>query len=158
MIKHFTFGAASAWKLPAIFACVASLWLSDAAPAKVAEIDLNELLNGSDLTACDQVPEGGIAASDRQDASYRQGVMEANAELERGVATLYTYGLRRDLSLFDRTTGLPLLAIAGCMVDDHTVRRAQGHNDTINRYIAQRGLPPNSFKPWEWELYHLKKY
>jgi hypothetical protein len=124
----------------------------------VAEFDLNELVSRDNLAADDQVPDGSIAASDQDDASYRQGVVEANVELERNVATLYTYGLSRDLSLFDRTTGLPLLPIAGCMVDDHTVRRAQGHNDTINRYIALRGLPPNSFKPWEWELYHLKKY
>src|SRR5262245_2453959 len=115
MIEHFTSGAAPARKSPALLACVASLSLSAATPAKVAEIDLNELVSRSDLAAGDQVSEGGIAASDQQDASYQQGVVEANAELERGVATLYTYGLRRDLSLFDRTTGLPLLAIAGCM-------------------------------------------
>jgi hypothetical protein len=158
MIQHFTVRAAPARKLPALLACVASLSLCAARPARAAEIDLNELVSRSGFADGDQVPEAGIAASDREDASYQQGVGEANAELERGVATFYTYGLRRDLSLFDRQTGLPLLAIAGCMVSEHTLRRAQRHNDTINRYIARRGLPPNSFKPWEWELYHLKKY
>jgi hypothetical protein len=158
MIEHFTFGAGPNRKSSALLACVASLSFCVATPAEVTQIDPNELVSFSDLAAGDQVTEGGIAASDRQDPSYQQGVAEANAELERGAATLYTYGLRRELSLFDRKTGLPLLAIAGCMVSEHTLCRAQGHNDTINRYIAQRGLPPNSFKPWEWELYHLKKY
>ena len=102
MIEHFTLGAVPGRKLPALLACVASVSLCAAPPAKMAEIDVNELVSRSDLAAGDQVPKGGTAASDRQDASYQQGVVEASAELERGVATLYTYGLRRDLCLFDR--------------------------------------------------------
>ncbi len=36
--------------------------------------------------------------------------------------------------------------------------RAAGHNDRISEYILERGLPINSFKRWEKELFDLKGY
>jgi hypothetical protein len=68
------------------------------------------------------------------------------------------YGLRRGLEFLDRETGLPQQPIAGCVVDNTIIGRAAGHNGRIKEFIAERGLPGNSFKRWEKELFDLKGY
>jgi hypothetical protein len=93
------------------------------------------------------------------DKAYKAGVVEADEELKSGTATLYGHGLRRlDAPLLDRTTGLPIELIAGCVVDSSILGRAAGHNKRIEEFIAKRGLPTNSFKRWEKDLFDLKGY
>jgi hypothetical protein len=100
------------------------------------------------------VSEGNYAAG------CKAGVAEAEKELKEGKATLYTYGLRdRDgIEDLDRKTGLPFEAIAGCVVYDKLLGRAAGHNRRIAKYIEEHGLPSNSFKRWEKELFDLESY
>ncbi len=97
------------------------------------------------------------SSKDFQDAQ-RKGREEAERELERGRASLYVYGLRRDGSNLDRETGLPYEAIAACVVDNAILGRADGHNSRIKEHIAAHGLPANSFKRWEKDLFDLKSY
>ncbi len=91
-------------------------------------------------------------------AGYKAGAAEADKDLEEGVAAFYIYGLRRSPEFLDRKTGLPCDVIAGCVVNDTLVGRAAGHNARINEYIVEQGLPSNSFKRWEKELFDLKGY
>ena len=91
-------------------------------------------------------------------AAYAKGRAEADRELERGDATLYLCGLVRGDLDFDHETGLPYKRIAGCIVDDAILGRHAGHNDRIMQSIKSRGLPLNSYKPWERELSDLKGY
>src|SRR5262249_41063573 len=90
--------------------------------------------------------------------AYRAGVAEANQELKDGKASLYTYGLRDSGEFLDQETGLPLKAIAGCVVDSKSEGLADGHNKRIRESIAEKGLPTNSFKRWEKQLFDLKHY
>ncbi len=87
-------------------------------------------------------------------AGYEKGRKEADAELAAGGATMYAFGLLHDS--LDRETGLLYKAIAGCVVDDQIRGRASGHNDRIAESIKEDGLPRNSFKRWEKELYNLE--
>ena len=89
-------------------------------------------------------------------AAYALGGEEATQELRDGRATIYAYGLLRDS--LDRETGLRFEAIAGCCVDDAILGRAAGHNDRIKEHIRAHGLPGNSLKRWEDELFDLKGY
>jgi hypothetical protein len=91
-------------------------------------------------------------------SAYQQGRDEADKEVSNGVATLYSFGLRLSLDFVDRETGLPIDAIAGCVVDDSILGRALGHNERIREHIKAHGLPANSFKPWEKQLFGLKEY
>jgi hypothetical protein len=76
------------------------------------------------------------------------GVREAQAQIRHGHLTLYTYGLPISDQFYDPTTGLPLEAIEGCMVDETTQRRAKEHNDYIRNWIAQGNTPPNSLRAY----------
>ena len=91
---------------------------------------------------------------------YHAGRAEADEQLIAGKATLYTYGLRRhdEIEFLDRETGLPFEPVAGCVVNETIHGRAAGHNDRIREFIAERGLPRNSFKRWEKDLFDLKGY
>ncbi len=92
-------------------------------------------------------------------ASYNAGVAEADKELEEGTATIYAYGERHaPVNHIDWETGLPYESIAGCTVTERIKARANGHNDRIRRYVEERGLPRNSFKPWSKELSDLNGY
>jgi hypothetical protein len=89
---------------------------------------------------------------------YRTGVAEAEQQLEACQATIYVYGLRDLGEFLDRRTGLPLEPIAGCVVDNTILGRATGHNERIKKFILETGLPGNSFRKWEKELFDLKGY
>ncbi len=39
-----------------------------------------------------------------------------------------------------------------------TTNGRKGHNDHIAQYIRWHGLPENTLKPWEKELFNLKRY
>lgn len=86
--------------------------------------------------------------------AYDDGVAEARADLKGGYAYVYSFGLMRvDGDRVHWSTGLPVEAIAGCVVDDSIVDRATGYNETVQAWIAEHGKPPaNSLKPWEKEL------
>jgi hypothetical protein len=89
---------------------------------------------------------------------YAQGRLEAHHELAEERATIYAYGLRRTLDAVDRTTGLNVRVIAGCVVDDTIHGRADGHDGVINAFIKDHGTPWYSRKKWEYELFHLSAY
>jgi hypothetical protein len=91
-------------------------------------------------------------------SGYRIGVAEADQQLEAGQATIYIYGLRDGGEFLDRRSGLPLEPIAGCAVDNTILGRASGHNKRIKEFITEKGLPSNSFKKWEKELFDLEGY
>ena len=57
--------------------------------------------------------------------------------------TIYTYGLFMppiDGSNLDDATGLPFRFIAGCIISDEIVGKADGHNKTIEQYIDSNNL------------------
>lgn len=86
---------------------------------------------------------------------YEQGRREADAQIASGVVTIYAYGLRMPLSNFDPDTGLPFQAIAGCVVDDQILGRAQGHNERVLQYVKSGKTPMNSHKDWTDDLNDL---
>ena len=96
--------------------------------------------------------------NEEYDAAYKTGATEADKELKAGEATLYVFGLRRGREFLDRETGLPCSMIAGCVVDSTICGRGAGHNDRIRKFIAERGLPSNSFRRWEKDLFDLGGY
>jgi hypothetical protein len=91
-------------------------------------------------------------------ADYKVGAAEADSELKEGTATIYAYGLRELGELLNRETGLPYKFVAGCVVNEEIEARTAGHNDTITKYIRERGLPRHTFKRWEKELFDLEGY
>src|SRR5262249_32861850 len=58
----------------------------------------------------------------------------------------------------DRETGLPYEYVAGCMIDDQTRGRIDGHNGAIRERIEVSGLPSGSFKPWEGLLFDFDRH
>jgi hypothetical protein len=71
---------------------------------------------------------------------------------------LYAYGRRDPGAGLDRETGLPILVIAGCFVDEETLGRAHGHDERVREHIAAHGLPPSSRKAFEADLFDLRGY
>jgi hypothetical protein len=90
--------------------------------------------------------------------AYRAGISEANQELKDGKATLYFSGLTRPSEFLDSKTGLPLKRVAGCVPTSAEEGLEAGHNMRISEYIAENGLPENSFKRWEKDLFDLTHY
>jgi hypothetical protein len=90
---------------------------------------------------------------------YDTGWWEAEGQLWRGDVTIYgSAGLMRgDICLIDRKTGLPV-DWPGCMSDASYDERMAGHNDHIAQFIRSHGLPRNSLKPWENELFNLARF
>jgi hypothetical protein len=88
-------------------------------------------------------------------SGYIRGCTEADQEIAKSEATIYTYGLQVGSNNLDRETGLPLNPIAGCVVDETIEGRTTGHNARIRKYIEWFGLPSNSLKAWETELFDL---
>jgi hypothetical protein len=72
--------------------------------------------------------------------------------------SLYTIGLRDPGENLDRDTGLPVVAIAGCKVDQSIIGRRDGYNKVIRDQIARHGVPAYSFKPWESVLFNHQEY
>jgi hypothetical protein len=88
-----------------------------------------------------------------------KGRAEAEAELESGEATIWTYGLNMSpfIERLDRETGLYYSSF-GCVADAELVARVRGHNARVAEYVCDHGPPKNSLKPWEKELFGLKEY
>jgi hypothetical protein len=100
----------------------------------------------------------------RNTTYYASGWWEAGRELWRGEATIYDFdggytSTVGDFCCFDRDTGLPIHGVGwsygmqrgGC-------ERVHGHNDRIAQYIRWHGLPKNTLKPWQQELFDLYRY
>lgn len=99
-------------------------------------------------------PQGKVAYQ----AAYQMGRTQADKELAAGRATIYRYGDGSRSIGLDRKTGLPYRSIADCEVDDQILGRAVGHNERIAESIKEHGLPANSFKRWEKEIFDLRNY
>jgi hypothetical protein len=93
---------------------------------------------------------------------YARGWWDAECELWQDSATIYECGGHRDLFTdscrIDRKTGLPLNSLSGCVRSEGESERVQGHNDRIAQHIRWHGLPKNTFKAWEYELFFLKRF
>ncbi len=104
-------------------------------------------------------PWAFVRRNDR--AYYSAGWWEAEHELWLGEATIYEgFGgcikFGGDTCSVDRETGLPIKYLASRLQDD--LPRSRGHNDHIAQYIRWHGLPRNTLKPWENELFNLPRY
>jgi hypothetical protein len=91
--------------------------------------------------------------------SYAAGWWEAERELWRGNATVYYFSMGcvwpGDVCNLDLHTGLPVRII---LIDLSDRDRLRGHNDHIQQYIRWHGLPGNTFKPWEAQLFGLRRF
>ncbi len=71
---------------------------------------------------------------------YAQGVAEATSEISSNTLTIYMYGTHpvpTPTDLNDDQTGLPIKFIAGCIVSDNDMGRAEGHNMTIREHLSK---------------------
>ena len=67
------------------------------------------------------------------------------------------FGLLEEI---DRETGLYFEPIPPVGDYDYIIhdKRVQSHNETIKKYIKDNGIPKNSFKPWEKQLFNLRAF
>jgi hypothetical protein len=96
---------------------------------------------------------------------YAEGWWLAEHELRRGEASIYAIAGREldDEVGIDRETGLHVtwFHTGFCALgnrDQGVHERVQGHNDHVRQYILFHGLPPNSLKQWEPELFALRDF
>lgn len=83
-------------------------------------------------------------SSEYQNA-YAQGEREAQENIAKGEPSIYTFG-KPGGSGIDQQTGFPLVAIAGCVIDDSILGRSNGYNDTMREWAAAQAIV-NSSKP-----------
>lgn len=69
--------------------------------------------------------------------AYAQGRREAEDSIAQGKPTLYIVGKPSGATV-DEQTGLPLVAIAGCRVDDSILGRRDGYNQRVQQWVAQQ--------------------
>jgi hypothetical protein len=92
---------------------------------------------------------------------YASGWWAAECELWRGEVTIYGTGglVVGDICNFDEETGLPVTTVgSGCRSSEGDFERVNGHNDHVAQYIRWHGLPKNTLKPWEHELFNLARF
>jgi hypothetical protein len=102
-----------------------------------------------------------FAEYQRNGLYYAAGWWAAECELWRGEATIYRKFLEiglGDTSNIDRDTGLPIRGLSCCKDVFGDSERVNGHNDHIAQFVRWNGLPRNTFKPWERELFDLYHY
>src|SRR5215471_11815191 len=77
-----------------------------------------------------------FARYDRGWAYYAAGWWDAERELWRGEATIYSLGglMRGDICSVDQATGLPIHWVGACVIHEGDPERVQGHNDHIQQY------------------------
>lgn len=97
------------------------------------------------------VPDTGVRSKE-----YEKGVKLARQEWKKGETVLYCGGLSPALTI-DEKLGIPLYMAFGCLVDEETAGRAQGHNEEVYRLILERGLPTNSRVRWMGEILQPKQ-
>jgi hypothetical protein len=83
----------------------------------------------------------------RFDAGYQIGIAEANLDLYRGTAHRYVMGDRPIHQDTDPDSGLPITAIAGCVVTRGDIGRAAGYNDTVDAWRARHATVKGSDIP-----------
>jgi len=66
--------------------------------------------------------------------AYYQGMQEAYNEIKNNKLTRYVYG-KGNWGDVDQETGVVIKVIAGCVVSDSIVGRADGHNYIISKYL-----------------------
>jgi len=66
--------------------------------------------------------------------------------------------MRGDICSVDQNTGLPVVRVSGCVIQVGDDERIEGHNDHVAQYIRWHGLPKNTLKPWEKELFNLARF
>jgi hypothetical protein len=82
---------------------------------------------------------------------YQQGKREAQSDMSSGKVYVYVYGYRNHLHNVDPDSGMICKAIAGCLVDNRTMGRANGYNDTVASWLARGNTPSNTYaehKEW----------
>jgi hypothetical protein len=101
-----------------------------------------------------------IREHQRHSTYYAAGWWDAELELWRGDASIYTGGglVMGDRTYFDIATGLPTHMRSGCVQHIGDSEWVSGHNDHITQYIRWHGLPKNSLGPWLPELLNLYRY
>jgi len=100
---------------------------------------------------------GAFVQYRRTDRYYAAGWWDAERELWQGTASIYG-GSDFEFCDVDRDTGLLITHRDTCFTNEYDRERNQGHNDHIAQYIRWHGLPRNTLKPWEKELFHLKQW
>jgi hypothetical protein len=106
---------------------------------------------------------GAHLRSSRGSTHYLFGWWDAEREHWIGNATIYEVCLPMYAGSdnLDRGTGLPILRCFGgyCSLADYDIdARTRGHNDCITNYIRWHGLPANTLRPWEDQLYNLRRF
>jgi hypothetical protein len=111
------------------------------------------------------VASWAVARYERKWTYYASGWWEAERELWRGRATIYSGGglalgdiVFGTVCNIDRDTGLPFARVFGCVIEEGDFERVRGHNDHIAQYIRWHGLPRNTLKQWEEDLFDLKRW
>ncbi len=66
--------------------------------------------------------------------AYYRGMQEAYTEIKSNKITRYVLG-EGDWGDIDKETGVPIKVIAGCIVSDSIIGRADGHNYIIRKYL-----------------------
>lgn len=99
------------------------------------------------LCTCLVLAVASAEESKQYQEAYLAGVEEAEADLAAGTARILSFGLGAGAGL-DADTGLPLEAIAGCIVDDGILGRAAGYNEVI-RARAEGGPIPGNLQAWQ---------
>ncbi len=96
---------------------------------------------------------------------YDVGWWEAEREIWRGELTVFRsehcdceHCSSDEGHGVDRVTGLPVKWFWGCQIEAGEQERVHGHNLRVAQYIRWHGLPKNSFKRWEKELFDLANY
>jgi hypothetical protein len=88
----------------------------------------------------DATPNENVVGTNRSSeyqTAYAQGQREAQENIAQGKPSIYTVG-KPGGEAIDEQTGFPLVAIAGCIVDDSIIGRRDGYNDRIRQWAAAR--------------------
>ncbi len=85
-----------------------------------------------------------------------KGRAKAEEDLNSNKASIVSYGMSA-FDTLDRETGLYRWSF-GCVIDDEIEGHVEGYNARVSEFIRDHGLPKNSFKPWEKELFGLADY
>lgn len=130
-------------------------------PDSVLQVDIQLASGASTWTPALDTLQGEARRQEierQYDSGYAAGVAEAKWEIANKRAVIYTMGLGAGMNNYDLKTGLPAVAIAGCIVDSYIEGRAEGHNNQIRDHIERDGLPEYSRLPWANELSDLRSY
>ena len=73
--------------------------------------------------------------------AFKKGIEEAKVEIKNGNLTIYYIGMSfatpKNGGLLNDETGLPYKVISGCVVTPRIIGRADGHNQTIIKYLDE---------------------